>query len=217
MKTLGNKVLSVGLINAMAFLSVWMALPVMQGCSSTAALAEVEKFEPVVLNVLNLACVIAPSAACGSLQSTFSTDYNSVVQLWGEWNTAVAAGTSTSAMWNDLNAAFSLLMNDSAQIFALVPGLNSPEITAIVASAQILLATIEALFPGAPAGATALRSARFSGVKPLPIQSDHGKTTVSRPALKAWADSYNGSVEVAHQKYPSARLQKVKFHKFLWV
>ncbi len=88
-------------------------------CSSTTALAEVERFEPVVINALTLACAINSGLpVCGSEQSKITADYNTVIQLWTDYNKAVAAGTSTVAIWNDLNAAFTVFEEDSSLIFA---------------------------------------------------------------------------------------------------
>jgi hypothetical protein len=183
------------------------------GCSSATALAEVEKFEPLVTNVLNLACVVSSGLSiCGTMEQTIQNDYSTVVDLWTKYNALVAAGTATSAAWNDLNAAFNLFTQNTMEIFSLATGLNVPEITAIVAAAEVLLSTIEALFPGAPAGTTMrmAKSARFSKSTPLPTQIDkHGRATINKDSLDNWRKEYNENVDTAHHKYPSARLQKI--------
>src|SRR5580692_8224835 len=99
--------------------AIAMSTMVTTGCSSSQALADVTKFEPVVLNVLNLACVISPGAPlCGTATALITSDYNTVIQLWTAYNANVAAGTSTVAAWNDLNAAFQTFEQDSAAVFS---------------------------------------------------------------------------------------------------
>ena len=206
MKNIANKVLAFGLINVLAMLSVFLSIPITTACNSTQALAEVEKFQPVVLNTLNLACVISPGAAlCSTGAALIKNDYTVVVQLWGDYNTAVAAGTSTVAAWNALNAAFATFAKDSSQIFALASGLNAPEITAVVAAAQLLLGTIEAIFPNAPAGANGTKSAVFTA-------SAMGHTSMNREQLKNWELDYNQKLDVASKAHPTAKVKHVHIH-----
>ncbi len=168
-------------------------------CSSTTALAEVERFEPVVINALTLACAINSGLpVCGSEQSKITADYNTVIQLWTDYNKAVAAGTSTVAIWNDLNAAFTVFEEDSSLIFAAATGLNAPELTAIVAAAQVLLAAIEAAFPPAPAGATKAMPVKFKSAR----QSNFN--------LGAWTKDYNNKVDIAHKLHPRVPLKKIR-------
>lgn len=194
MKTLANKVLATGLICVMlAFTSA---------CNSATALADVQRFEPVVINALNLACVISPGAGiCGAMQVTVTNDYNTVVKLWADYNAAAAAGTATSALWNDLNAAFATFEEDSAQIFSLGLGLNAPELTAIIAAAQVLLATIEVLFPSAPAGALRAASKKFSKYR---VAGPYDQKWV-----RNWRHDYNEKLSVAQKLHPTAKLRKV--------
>ena len=195
-----SRLLSASLALTMIFASV----PFMTGCSSSQALADVKRFEPVVVNALVLACTINSTAAlCGTGQATIQKDYNAVVQLWTDWNTAVAAGTSTSKMWNDLNAAFTVFEQDSSAIFSLGLGLNQPEVTAIVASAQVLLAAIEALFPASPTAAA--KSAMFA--KYGSPSAVYGKAWMS-----SWAKDYNNKVDVAKKLHKKADLKKVSTH-----
>lgn len=197
MTTFSNKILAIALIAVL--------ITITSACNSATALADVQRFEPVVINALNLACVISPaSALCGTMEVTITNDYNTVVKLWGDYNSAVASGTATSALWNDLNAAFTTFENDSAQIFSLGLGLNAPELTAIIASAQVLLATIEALFPGAPASLQATsvhRSLKFSSyLSPGPYNSTW---------VKNWRHQYNNEVKTAQKLHPTAKLRTV--------
>lgn len=178
-------------------------------CNSVTALADVEKFEPVVLNVLNLVCVISPAnALCSTGLAMIQNDYNTVIKLWSDYNAAVAAGTNSSTLWNDLNAAFTVFEEDASQIFSLGLGLNAPEVSAIVASAQLLLAAIETLFPSAPKGATAARPSKFKAYAV-------GRSNYDVKWLEDWEKTYNGKVDVAQKAYPKAHLKKVHLHN--WV
>lgn len=177
-------------------------------CNSSAALADVKKFEPVVINALVLACAFSPAApVCGTGQATITADYNLVIKVWTDYNAAVAAGTSTAAMWNDLNAAFTTFEQDSASIFTLASGLNQPEITAIVAAAQVLLGAIEALFPAAPVGATRPKSAVFASVS-------RGRASYDKTWLKGWIADYNVKVGTAQKAHPTVKIKKVHYHDF---
>ena len=186
-------------------------------CNSATALAETEKFEPIVINVINLACVISSGLpVCGTMEQTIQNDYATVIDLWTKY---LAMVTPTSTAWEGLNAAFNTFTQNTAEVFTLATGLNAPEITAIVASAEVLLSTIEALFPVAPTGASSARSARFvNRVAPLPTQIVHGKQVVNASALQGWVSDYNLKLETAHKRYPQAKVTKVKFHsKLFWV
>jgi hypothetical protein len=194
-----NKFLS----TALAIVMIFTTIPFMTGCSSSQALADVTKFEPVVINALSLACVIVPTnPLCGTMKTKIQGDYTTVVKLWGDWNTAVANGTATSAMWNDLNAAFTVFESDSADIFSLGLSLNQPEVTAIVASAQLFLATIEALFPPSPSAS--MKSARFAAYATPGL---HGSAWLS-----TWVKDYNQKVSVAQKLHPNAKLHQVHIH-----
>lgn len=198
MKNFSNRFLS----SALALVMICISVPFETGCSSSQALADVERFEPVVVNALVLACTITANPLCGVGQAKITADYNTVIQLWTDWNAAVAAGTSTSKGWNDLNAAFTVFEQDSSEIFSLGLGLNAPEVTAIVASAQVLLAAIEALFPSSPAGVQSSKLfAKYGAAK-----------TYDGSWLKAWSRDYNEKVDVAKKLHKSAKLRKVPTH-----
>src|ERR1700690_733328 len=140
MTNFSNRFLS----SALALVMIFTSVPFMTGCSSSQAFAGVQRFEPVVLNALALACTISNSSGlCTTGEAKFKADYAVVVQLWTDYNAAVAAGTSTSQAWADLNAALAVFEQDSSAIFSLCLGFNQPEVTAIVESAQLLLAAIE--------------------------------------------------------------------------
>jgi hypothetical protein len=192
---------------SLALLSVMLSVPVMTGCSSAQALADVQKFEPVIVNALVLACTIDSGAPiCGTGEAQIQSDYNLLVKVWTDYNAAVAAGTATVAAWNYLNAVFSTFEADSAAIFALASGLNAPEITAVVAAAQVLLAGIEALFPDAPAGASTAKSTLFSGY------AAKRSTNYDSVWLSGWVKDYNAKLDVAKVAHPKAKLKKVHVH-----
>jgi hypothetical protein len=173
-------------------------------CNSTQALTEVERFEPIIINALVLACAVQSTLpVCGSGQATITGDYNLVIKLWSDWNAAVANGTSTVALWNDLNAAFATFEQDSAAIFAAASGLDAPEITAVVAAAQILLAAIEAAFPASPNNAA----------KPAVFKAHAvGRTNFDAKWLANWTADYNEKLEIAHRVHPNVKLVKVHYH-----
>jgi hypothetical protein len=189
--------------------SVAMGTMPLVGCNSTQALTEVTKFEPVIINVIVLTCTISSGLPiCGAMQGTVKADADLVIKLWGDYNAAVKSGTSTLAAWNALNAAFVVFEADSAAIFAAASGLNSPEVAAIVAAAQVLLASIEAFFPGPPAGATSLKSAKFAR---------YGSTvnaSYTKAWLNGWIKDYNAKVDAAKKMYPQAKLRKVHIESF---
>ena len=185
-----DRVLATGLIAVLLTCSI--------ACNSSTALSYVKKFQPVVVNALVLSCAISSGLPiCGTMQTTIDADYTLVVKLWGDWNTAVANGTSTVALWNDLNAAFTTFENDSAQIFAVATGLNAPEVTAIVVSAETLLAVIESLFPSAPAATSVTSSRRFKTALPQNFN------------FKGWKRDYNEKIDIAHRIHPNAAIKKV--------
>lgn len=198
MTNFSNRFLS----SALALVMIFTSVPFMAGCSSSQALADVERFEPVVVNALVLACTISASPLCGTAQVTIKNDYDNVVRLWTDYNTAVA-GTASSSAWNDLNAAFTVFEQDSSTIFAFGLGLNQPEVTAIVASAQVLLAAIEALFPASPVGASSTKMFAKYGA---------AHTVYNKSWLKNWMLDYNAKVDTAKKAHKSAKLHKVYLH-----
>lgn len=200
-----NKFLSFSLAIVMVFATI-PAMTVLTACNSSQALLEVQRFEPVILNALNLACTIQSTLPiCGTMAATIKADADLVIKVWGDYNAAVAAGTSTVAIWNQLNAAFSTFEQDSAAIFAAAAGLNAPTVMAVVAAAQVLLAAIEALFPAPPAGVTMHRPAKFA-------RYGQAGANYNMAWLKSWTKDYNGKIEIAKKQYPKADLHKVYVH-----
>ena len=199
-----KKMLAFFLAYAVA-MGVMAGTVVTTGCNSSQALAKVEQFDPVVINALNLYCAVQPgNPVCGTAKATIQSDYNVVVQLWSDYNKAYAAGTSTVAAWNALNAAFLTFENDSAQIFSLASGLNQQEITAIVAAGELLLAAIEAVFPGAPAGTNA--KAKVFAAHAV------GRTSYDKAWLQGWIKDYNAKVGTAKKLHPGVKLDTVHLH-----
>lgn len=193
------------IVTLAATFAIMLPVAATVACNSTTALADAEKFEPIVINALNLACAISANPVCAST-ATITKDYNTVITLWTAYNAAVANGTSTSAMWNDLNAAFIVFEQDSALVFSFASGLNAPEITAIVAAAQLLLGAIEALFPSAPAGTVVQVKAH------LFAKYSRSANTYNADWLKEWCKDYNERVDIAHHEYPNVKLTKVHYH-----
>lgn len=195
MKKLANRMLSIGLISAMLALTT--------ACNSVQSLSYVRRFEPVIVNVLVLACAINTGLpVCGGMQTRIKADADLVIKLWGDYNTAIAAGTSTVAAWNALNAAFTVFSNDSADIFAAASGLNAPQVTAIVASAQILLAAIEALFPAPPSGVAVAGPKKFAAYR-------LGAGNYDKAWFDSWKKDYNQKVDTTRKLYPGAKLKKI--------
>jgi len=186
--------------------AVAMGTMVTTGCSSAQALTDVSKFEPVVIDALTLACTIDPSLpACGTGQATIQSDYNLLVKVWGDYNTAVTNGTATVAQWNYLNAVFTTFEQDSSAILSAGLSLNAPELQAIVDSAQVLLAAVEVMFPSAPAGAQSAKSAVFTAkAKPASV---YGSAW-----LQGWIKDYNAKCDVAQKAHPTVKLHKVHYH-----
>jgi len=173
-------------------------------CNSNLALTEVERFQPIVTNVLVLACTFTSNPLCQSAGAKINQDVASVIQLWTAYNAAVQSGTATQAIWNDLNAAFTTFEQDSAQIFALVNVVDpahQQEIAAIVAAAQVLLASIEVAFPASPS-ASAKRASVFKTSAPLK----------DKAAFEAWEKDYNNKVNILKKAHPKAGLKNVHFH-----
>lgn len=195
MKQLANKILASALISTVLTFSI--------ACNSVQALVEVRRFEPVIVNVLVLACTISSNLpVCGGMQTKIKADADLVIKLWGDYNTAVAAGNSTVTVWTELNAAFTVFSNDSAEIFSAASGLNAPQVMAIVASAQVLLAAIEALFPPPPAGVMVAGPKKFTAYR-------MGTGNYDKSWFDNWKKDYNQKVDVAKKLYPNAKLKKI--------
>lgn len=144
-ENIGNKMLSIGLVSVLLISSV--------ACNSQNVLNDVKRFAPVVTNVLVAVCAFTANPLCATGAAIVQKDEQVVFKLWQDYINAQVAGTATSAMWNNLNAAFTTLVNDSADIFNLVtviPGVDQPKIIGLVVAAQALLAVIESLFPASP-------------------------------------------------------------------
>lgn len=202
-RSFADRFLALALSMIMVF-SVTATTVTMTACSSSQALADVKRFEPVLVSALSLICTINASApVCGITQGKIKADGDLVIKIWGDYNTAVANGTSTVKIWNDLNAAFTVFEEDASAIFATGIGLNQAQVTAIVASAQVLLAAIEAFFPQPPVGVTVAKSAKFA---------KYGVATGSYDKVwfSGWAKDYNAKVDVARKAYPKAKLSKVR-------
>lgn len=124
-------------------------------CNSQNVLNDVQRFAPVVNNVLVAACAFTTSPLCTTGAAKINADEKVVFKLWQDYINAQAQGAPTPGLWNDLNAAFTTFVTDATDIFSLAGGISGPqqqEIVALVVAAQALLAVIESFFPAPPAG-----------------------------------------------------------------
>ena len=178
---------------------------VLGGCNSASLLAKVEDFQPVVIDALNLYCTIKPADGnCALLAQKIGADYTVATQLWSDYLKNVTNGTATVEAYNILNAAFSTYEQDASQIFSLVSALNNPTVSAVVASAELLFAAIEVMFPSAPSAAGAkAKPAKFSAL----AQPNYDKAWLS-----SWINTFNGRIDAAQKAYPTAKLAKVHLH-----
>lgn len=175
-------------------------------CNSSLALTEVERFQPVVTNVLVLACTFTSNPLCATAGAKINQDVTTVIQLWTAYNAAVQNGTATQAIWNDLNAAFTTFEQDSSAIFQLanvVDPAHQQEIIAVAAAAQVLLASIELAFPAAPAAAKRVQHGRiFTTASPI----------TDKASFEAWESNYNKQISVLKKAHPKAGLKSVHLH-----
>ena len=184
---LSNKILSLGLVSVLLVSSV--------ACNQQTALNDVQKFAPVVTSVLTAACAFTTNPLCLSSAAKIKADEESVFTVWQDYINAVAAGTATSAAWNNLNAVLTTLINDSTDIFTFASSLGgvvSPvqqaEVIALVTAAQGLLAVIEALLPAPPAGVSIERRALLNDKLPSP-NAKTGKYDADW--FKSWQKNWN--------------------------
>jgi hypothetical protein len=179
------------------------------GCNSAAVVTDIQKFAPVVVNVLELACTFTPGAPlCATGAAMLNSSITAVTNAITGYQAKVKAGTATASDWNYINALFGTFEDQSASIFNLLhvsSGGTQAEALAIEASAKVLLSAIEALFPAPPAiVAVASRpSARFVASMPSPAVAFDSNW------FKAWEKDYNRKVDAAKKANPKASLSHV--------
>jgi hypothetical protein len=188
-------------------------------CNSAAVIADIQKFSPVVINVLNLACVFTPAAPlCATGAALLNGTISKLLSALTTYEANVKAGTATSADWNDLNAIFLTFEQQSSDIFSLLHisnGGTQTEALAVEASAKALLAVIEALFPSAPAPVISPTPA--SAMRAMAVQPRASLFAAHLPAgvtfdskwLAAWEKNYNKLVDAAKKANPTAKLSHV--------
>lgn len=182
-----------------------VSLPFLTGCNTALALQEVQRFEPVIVNALALACAFTSDPLCATGQATIQTDITVVVNTWGDFNAAKAAGESTQAAWNALDAAFTTFTKDSQAIFALARIVNpahQADVNAAVAAAEVLLSAIEVAFPASPS-LSVTRTRAFAVSSRIHDQQ----------SLTAWEKDYNSRIDAIKKANPSVNLKHVHIHK----
>ena len=187
-----------------------VAIAPLTACNSASLLAKVEDFQPVVIDALNLFCAIdrSNSVVCtAAWLSKFNSAYTLATTLWANYLTDLNNGTATVEAYNILNAAFQDYESMASQLFQLIPQLNNPTVSAVVAAAQVLLAAIEVMFPEAPAGNASARPAMFKA-------HAIGRTQYNKEWLSGWISNFNDQISVAHKMYPNVKLSKVHLHHF---
>ena len=195
-KELANKVLAMGLVSVLLVSSI--------ACNQQNALNDVQKFAPVVTGVLTAACAFVKNPLCLTAAGKIKADEQNVFTVWQDYINAVAAGTATSAAWNNLNAVLTTLINDSTDIFTFASSLGGSvtpqqqtEVLALVVAAQGLLAVIEALVPASPAASPSFRKATFSKHLPSPNPKT-GK--YDSGWFKSWQKNWNSLTLVKEKK-----------------
>lgn len=198
-------------------LAILMIYPIviLSACSFAQVITDIQKYEPIVLNVLNLACVLSPAAAlCATGEAVLNASYGPLMTALEDYETALQKGTATVAAYNELNALFATFEGDSSNILALahVFDPNSQKSAlALVASCQTLMAVIEAAFPGPPPAAALSAQA----MKPRPRMFAKylpANATFDQKWLSAWLVSYNKQVAAARKETAGAKLKTVHVH-----
>ena len=96
-------------------------------CTSQGVLNDLEKFGPVVTNLLTVACEFTSNPFCTTGAKLLSDAEQHAFNLWQAYLNAQQKGTSTQADWNDLNAAMDTLISHSSDVFALAHVANTED------------------------------------------------------------------------------------------
>jgi len=219
MKNIATRLWQSGLVAILCAAAAITPIAVTTSCTKAqviTVISDITKFDPVILNVLQLACAFTPSAAlcatAGPALATALADLNSTLATY---QAQVSAGGATVSAWNLLDAAFKVFESQTAAIFDLfrISGAAAQaEANAVALSAETLLSVIEALFPAAPAAAIAQSPAAMSEAR-----TAHTKFRASLPPsgvvffnLSAWQRDFNKKVSAAQKKNPTVKLAQVK-------
>jgi len=166
-------------------------------CNSQSVLTELEKFGPVVTNLLTLACEFTSNPLCGTGATLLGDSEKHVYVLWQSYLDAESKGKATAGLWNDLNSALDVLISHSSDVFSLAHvanGQNQRDVLAMASATEALLAVIESLLPPNPAPTNALtaramaRPARLGTFLPK-ANPKNGKYDAAW--FKQWTKDYN--------------------------
>lgn len=128
-------------------------------CTSQGVLTELEKFGPVVTNLLVVACEFTSSPLCATGAAQIADSEKHVYVLWQSYLDAQNKGKATAGLWNDLNSALDVLISHSSDVFSVahvVNGEHQRDVLAMASATEALLAVIESLLPANPAPTNAL-------------------------------------------------------------
>lgn len=172
-------------------------------CTGQGVLNDLEKFSPVVTNLLVVACEFTASPLCSTGGALLSAAEQHVFVLWQAYINAQAKGTATAGLWNDLNSALDTLIKDSSDVFSLahvVNGQHQQEVLAMATATEALLAVIESLLPANPAPSVKAMSARAPRLATFlpPPNTKSGK--YDSAWFKQWEKNYNALPTVQSHK-----------------
>lgn len=181
--------------------AVAMGTMLTTGCNSQTVLTDLEKYAPVVTNLLTVACEFTANPLCGVGAGLVNAAEGQVFSLWQAYINAQQSGTETAAAWNDLNAAFDVLITKSTDVFALahvVNGQHQQEVLAMASATEALLAVIEAQLPANPSPVkTISRPPELATFLPKP-NAKTGKYDAGW--LRGWEKEYNALPAVQSHK-----------------
>lgn len=171
-------------------------------CNSQQVLTDLEKYSPVVINLLTVACEFTANPLCSTGSALISEAEQHVFTLWQAYLNAQQKSTATAALWNDLNSAVDTLISKSSDVFSLahvVNGVHQQEVLAMATATEALLAVIEAQLPANPAPVKAMamaRAPRLATFLPKPAKS--GKYDAAW--FSQWRKDYNALPAVESHK-----------------
>lgn len=177
----------------------------MIACNSQSALNDVQSLAPVITDVLLATCPFLPAPApdlCATGGAALSAAESRVFTLWQAYITAEKAGTATPSAWTQLNVAMRVLINNAADVFALVHVVDpahQTELLAMAGAAQALLAVVESLLPNPPAGTVTMAALNKQLTTKLPAPNPKtGK--YDREFFNGWKKNWNSLPAVRARK-----------------
>jgi len=180
-------------------------------CNAQQVLTDLERYAPVVTNLLTVACEFTANPLCSTGSTLLSAAEQHVFNLWQAYINAQHKGTITAADWNDLNAAVDTLISNSSDVFSLAHVVNGPhqqEVLAMATATEALLAVIESQLPANPAPnvkAMSARAPRLATFLPPPNVKS-GKYDAAW--FKQWEKNYNA--------LPAVQLHKMQIKRGSW-